>query len=266
MDADHVERVVEAEPELQRHGQRAQRTGDDADRDRAQRGDEATGRGDGDQAGDRAGRGAERGGLAVADLLDDQPAEHRGRGGDHRVGEGDAGERRRRSSAEPALKPNQPNHSRAAPSSMNGRLCGRMGSRGQPRRLPSTMARARPAAPALMCTAVPPAKSSAPSVASTLAIQPPTASAATKPSKENTQCATGKYTTVAQSTTNSVQPQNLAAVGDRAGDQRRRDDGEHQLEHREGQQRDRVGARPLDRGHAGLGVARRRRSRPGCRR
>ena len=94
-------------------------------------------------------------------------------------------------SAEPALNPNQPNHSRAAPSSTNGRLCGRMGSRGQPRRLPSTMASARPAAPALMCTAVPPAKSSAPSLL-TLAIQPPTASAPTKPSKENTQCATGK--------------------------------------------------------------------------
>src|SRR5690242_4094480 len=73
-------------------------------------------------------------------------------------------------SAEPALKPNQPNHSRAAPSSTNGRLCGRMGSRGQPRRLPSTRQSARPAAPALMWTAVPPAKSSAPSL---LTIQPP---------------------------------------------------------------------------------------------
>ena len=94
-------------------------------------------------------------------------------------------------SAEPALKPNQPNHSRLAPSSTNGRLCGRMGSRGQPRRLPSTRQSARPAAPALMWTAVPPAKSSAPSLFA-LAIQPPTESAAMNPSNENTQCATGK--------------------------------------------------------------------------
>ena len=62
-------------------------------------------------------------------------------------------------SAEPALKPNQPNHSRPAPIMTSGRLCGRIASRPKPRRLPSTRARARPAAPALMCTAVPPAKS-----------------------------------------------------------------------------------------------------------
>src|SRR4051812_40655129 len=108
--------------------------------------------------------------------------------------------------AEPALKPYQPNHSRLAPSSTNGTLCGRPGSRGQPTRLPSTIASARPAAPALMCTAVPPAKSRALRL---LAIQPPT----TEPSDEenaNTQCATGKYTTVAQIAANSVHAQNLA--------------------------------------------------------
>ncbi len=67
------------------------------------------------------------------------------------------------------------------------RLCGRIGSRGHPRRLPSTMHRASAAAPALMCTAVPPAKSIA---ARSFAIQPPTA--AVTSSNENTQCATGK--------------------------------------------------------------------------
>src|SRR5438067_3266397 len=92
-------------------------------------------------------------------------------------------------SAEPALKPYQPNHSRLAPSNTNGTLCGRPMSFGQPLRLPSTIASARPAAPALMCTAVPPAKSNALSL---LAIQPPVASAPMKPSNENTQCATGK--------------------------------------------------------------------------
>src|SRR3954469_9446826 len=80
--------------------------------------------------------------------------------------------------AEPELKPNQPNHSRPAPSSVNGRLCGRIGSFFHPSRLPSTMASARPAAPALACTTVPPAKSSAPLLNS-------------HPSGENTQCAMG---------------------------------------------------------------------------
>src|SRR3954452_14905688 len=89
--------------------------------------------------------------------------------------------------AEPALKPNQPNHSRPAPVMTSVRLCGRIGSRPKPRRLPSTRARARPAAPALMCTAVPPAKSIALRL---LAIQPPTADWA--PSKANSQWATGK--------------------------------------------------------------------------
>jgi len=69
----------------------------------------------------------------------------------------------------------------------SGRLCGRIGSRRHPTRLPSTIARARPAAPALMCTAVPPAKSIASSL---LAIQPPVLDWA--PLNAKTQCATGK--------------------------------------------------------------------------
>ena len=89
--------------------------------------------------------------------------------------------------AEPALKPNQPNHSRPAPIMTRVRLCGRMGSLPKPTRLPRTSASASPAAPALMCTAVPPAKSIA---FSWLAIHPPLSAA--KPSKANTQLATGK--------------------------------------------------------------------------
>ncbi len=89
-------------------------------------------------------------------------------------------------SADPALKPNQPNHSRPAPSMTNGRLCGLNWAFGQPLRLPSTIASARPAAPALMWTAVPPAKSSTPSFAS----QPAPFPLASP--KLNTQCATGK--------------------------------------------------------------------------
>ena len=58
---------------------------------------------------------------------------------------------------EPTLKPYQPTHSSPEPSMVRVRLCGRMGSRGQPARLPMSSASTRPAIPALMCTAVPPA-------------------------------------------------------------------------------------------------------------
>src|SRR5918999_4732740 len=62
----------------------------------------------------------------------------------------------------PALNPNQPTHSSAAPMTVNGRLCGGMYSLGQPRRLPRTNAHIRAETPELICTTVPPAKSSAP--------------------------------------------------------------------------------------------------------
>src|SRR6185503_15362875 len=96
-------------------------------------------------------------------------------------------------SAEPPLNAYQPAQSRPAPSSVNGTLCGL---RSWPHKadLPSTMATARAAAPALMWTAVPPAKSMALSL---LAIQPPTESPVTTPSNAKTQCATGKYTNTA---------------------------------------------------------------------
>ena len=84
--------------------------------------------------------------------------------------------------AEPALKPNHPNHKRAAPSITKGKLCGRIGIFPKPTRFPKIRARANPAAPALICTAVPPAKSSAPR---SFAIQPPVF--ATNSSKANTQ-------------------------------------------------------------------------------
>ena len=91
-------------------------------------------------------------------------------------------------SADPALKPNQPNHSRPAPSRTNGTLCGRIGSLGHPMRLPITSAMARPAIPALRWTAVPPAKSRAPMWS---ARKPPSLVVVRSP-KKNTQWATGK--------------------------------------------------------------------------
>ena len=72
-------------------------------------------------------------------------------------------------SALPALKPNQPNQSRPAPSSMNGTLCGISADDLKSLRRPTTIAATSAATPALTCTTVPPAKSSAPILAS----QPP---------------------------------------------------------------------------------------------
>src|SRR5688572_13296786 len=63
---------------------------------------------------------------------------------------------------DPALKPNQPTQSRQAPIMVSVRLCGGIDSFPYPIGLPMTYAPTRPATPALICTAVPPAKSSAP--------------------------------------------------------------------------------------------------------
>src|SRR5580700_2794916 len=84
--------------------------------------------------------------------------------------------------AEPALKPNQPTHSSEAPITVSVRLDGAIDSLPRPWRLPSTSAVARPAIPALICTTVPPAKSSTPLTAS-------------QPEGSQTQCAMGQYTT-----------------------------------------------------------------------
>ena len=65
-----------------------------------------------------------------------------------------------------------------------------------PRRVPSTSTTASAAMPALMCTTVPPAKSSAPRRNS-------------QPAGENTQCATGAYTTSAQSPRNQTHAENF---------------------------------------------------------
>ena len=81
--------------------------------------------------------------------------------------------------AEPALKPNQPNHSKPAPSRTKGTLCGMLARFEAPRRGPITIAATNAETPAAMCTTVPPAKSSAPSLNS-------------QPSALQTQCASGE--------------------------------------------------------------------------
>src|SRR6185312_2550358 len=64
-------------------------------------------------------------------------------------------------SALPALNPNQPTHNNPVPMSESTTLCGIIGSRGNPARLPSTSANTSADTPELICTTVPPAKSSA---------------------------------------------------------------------------------------------------------
>src|SRR5580765_2944800 len=65
-------------------------------------------------------------------------------------------------SALPALKPNQPVHRSPAPMRQRGRLCGGMGSRPKPCRLPRNSAAMIAENPLDMCTTRPPAKSIAP--------------------------------------------------------------------------------------------------------
>ena len=83
------------------------------------------------------------------------------------------------SSALPALNPNQPTHSSEPPSTVNGKLCGGIGSCPYPCRFPIYSAVTSAAIPDEICTTVPPAKSSAPTFAP---IQPP----------PHTQCASGE--------------------------------------------------------------------------
>src|SRR5437867_1245946 len=91
----------------------------------------------------------------------------------------------------PALKPNQPNQSSDAPRTVMVASCGSIGSRPRPLRRPSTSAATSAETPLVMCTTVPPAKSSVPSILS----QPPV---------PQTQCATGSYTNVAQRSVNTT--------------------------------------------------------------
>ncbi len=130
--------VVEAELELQPDRQCADRAADGADRQCTKDVHRRTGRRDRDEAGHDARCGTQRRGVPVADLLRRaaRPA-WRLPVATVVVTNVDAA-MPPELSAEPALNPYQPNHSRPAPSITNGRLCGRIAVPGQPLRLPST--------------------------------------------------------------------------------------------------------------------------------
>ena len=95
------------------------------DIDRADRADRGARGGDGDKAGDPR-RGTEGGRVPVTKALGEQPAQSGSTGRLHGVDPTEAV--LFAATAEPALKPNQPNHSRPAPIITRVRLCGRIGS------------------------------------------------------------------------------------------------------------------------------------------
>ncbi|CFR26573.1 Uncharacterised protein [Mycobacterium tuberculosis] len=99
MHPDHVERIIEAQFEFQPHRQRAQHPGRHAYRQGTQDINRRAGRRDGDQSGDDARRRAQRRSLAISDALREQPAKHgrgrRNRGGDKRRPGNTVGGRRR---------------------------------------------------------------------------------------------------------------------------------------------------------------------------
>ena len=68
-------------------------------------------------------------------------------------------------SAEPPLKPNQPNHNSPVPRATKAMLCGTTTSPGLSLRLPTKITEASAATPADRCTTMPPAKSTRPHLA-----------------------------------------------------------------------------------------------------
>src|SRR4029078_1606170 len=87
----------------------------------------------------------------------------------------------------PALKPNQPTHSKHAPITLSTTLWGRMDSLGYPFRLPRYKAHTKAETPEVIWTTVPPAKSHAGKTPPSVPFR--------NPPLPHTMCAMGKYTT-----------------------------------------------------------------------
>src|SRR6185437_7080058 len=98
-------------------------------------------------------------------------------------------------SALPALNPNQPTHSRHAPMKLSTTLCGGIGSRGYPTRLPKYSAQTSAETPEVTCTTVPPAKSRVGKA--------PPSEAFSSPPLPHTMWAIGQYTMSDHSVRNS---------------------------------------------------------------
>src|ERR1700761_4489465 len=103
-------------------------------------------------------------------------------------------------SAEPALNPNQPTHSRHAPIKLNTTECGAIGRCGYPSLLPRYSAVTSALTPLVTCTTVPPAKSRHGNLPPVTFSNPPT---------PHTMCAIGLYTMIAHSTMNTSIAENF---------------------------------------------------------
>ena len=103
--------------------------------------------------------------------------------------------------AEPALKPNQPTHSKHAPMKLNTTECGGSAFWGKPKRLPRYNAVTSALTPEVTCTTVPPAKSRQGSF--------PFSEAFSNPPLPHTMCAMGLYTITAQSTMKTSMAENF---------------------------------------------------------
>ena len=204
VDADHVEGVVVAEALLEPDRVDTDGARDRAEDDRSDRRDRTAGGCDRDQAGDGSRGRADAGDVAVLDLLDRDPGQRGGTGGDER-GDHDDGGGVARGQSRSAVE-GVPAGPQQARTEQGQRHVVRLAQLAPAADLPSTIATASAAAPALMCTAVPPAKSMAFRL---LAIQPPTESSVTTPSKAKTQCATGKYTRTAQTAAKTIHAPNF---------------------------------------------------------
>src|SRR5947209_8140867 len=104
-------------------------------------------------------------------------------------------------SAEPALNPNQPTHSKHAPIKLSTTECGGIGFCGYPSRLPRYKHVTSADTPDVTCTTVPPAKSRHGN-------RPPSA-AFNSPPLPHTMCAIGLYTQIAHRIMNTSMPENL---------------------------------------------------------
>src|ERR1700731_2115753 len=101
----------------------------------------------------------------------------------------------------PALNPNHPTHNKHAPIKLRTKLCGGMGCLGNPVRLPKYNAHTKAETPELICTTVPPAKSSVGNF--------PPSDAFRNPPLPQTMCARGAYTTKNQSVRKRTVPLNF---------------------------------------------------------
>ena len=161
MNAEHVQRIVVAKSRFEfRDGQITDDARDQPDAKCRRHADKSGRRRDGGQSRDHARRRAEHAGFAFEISIPSQVQLNAAAAAEKWVAANALVASAPAFNALPALKPNQPTHNSPAPISESTTLCGIIGSRGKPSRLPIISAKTSADTPELMCTTVPPAKSS----------------------------------------------------------------------------------------------------------